>query len=316
MARTTVRTCRKYFASLIFLVVVLSSSGLVCFANAQHGKSQQVISPYPIDTPVYKNNDNDIDEWIEGSILSFDPSTNTYEVSWSDMTIEYTDAETTNVLVHNEHYFDEYMLIQSGEEEIFMQEKYEEDALITGEVDSFGSMSRMEEDEGDNIGDGQQTYQVGTNVSVQNEDGTWTGGKIVTYGGGYYTIKWDHNGDYQVFAADDGDVDQMVLDAISQNSTPSDEDIGYFPSSVEEAAEPPMTNKNKNTSNFSMIPFVFAGIVGALVLVTVGYVRHNRLDKFSSTSRNESDGSWGRNGKPETSLSIQMDSSKNLRSIL
>jgi len=256
---------------------------LVCFATTELESTRQVF--YPVDTPVYKNNEIEIDKWIEGSISSFDPSTNTYEISWSDMTAEYIDAGTTGTLVHNVKSYDEYQFRQNEEQEgSLIQERYEVDARIASEV--------VEE----------QVYEVGTSVSNQSYDGTWTDGKITRYEKGDYTIKWSNGGTYAL-STEDGELDQMVQDAITQNSTPNDEDNGYFPSEMVE----PTDSSAMTGESILILLFVL------VILVVAGYMRHKKLSTISSTKR--SDGViWRDNGKSGTSLSRQMDDARNLRS--
>jgi len=281
----------KYLASVIFAIVVLSRCCMVCVATAEIVSSHKVL--YPVDTSVYKYNEKGIDEWIVGSISSFDPSSDAYEISWSDMTAEYIDAKTTDAFVHNEMSYDEYQFRRNEEDgESLIQEHYEENARVAIGVEDGESMSKI-----------RRLYAVGTVVSIRNYDGTWTYGKIVRYEEGDYTVEWDH-GERYVVSAEDDELDQMVENAISQSSIPSDEDIDY-PSGMAEISE--SSGKAKEST---FILFVIAGI-----LVVVGYARHKKLVTLSSAKTSEGL-VWGSNIKRGTSLSRQMDDNRNLRSTL
>jgi hypothetical protein len=253
---------------------------MVCFATAELESSRQVT--YSVDAPVYKKNEKETDEWIEGIVSSFDASTNTYEILWSDLTIEYIDAETTDAFVRNEQSYDEYQFLQNGEEESLMQDQYEEHARITSE---------------------QQSYEVGTSVSIKIYDGTWMGGKIVKYDERGYTIEWDH-GEMYIVSATGGGLDTMVEDAITQNSVPMDEATGYFPSEmVEPKDSSAMTTKESFVLLFSLVG----------ILLVAGNMRYKKLGAHSSTKRSQ-DSIWRSTGKPGTNLSLEMDDERNLHS--
>ena len=118
-------------STVAFLLALVAGLSCLASTNARLG------GLYTIETPVYKTNSDNT--WIEGSVANFEPSTGTYTVLWSsDMSIEEIDPETATVYVGNQHLFEEVALVQDGDEELLMQEHYEEEALIESEQESFG----------------------------------------------------------------------------------------------------------------------------------------------------------------------------------
>lgn len=168
--RATTKTSKKSFAFILFLAAI-------CFANAQSGGLQN--GPFPMETPVYKNDGTN--DWIEGNVVDFDSSTNMYEIMWSDMSIEEVDDETTASYVGNEQSFDDFQLVQEEDKEGlmegFMVEQDEEESLISGEEDSFGDTSTMEDDkgdtdEGDNFSDEPEDDNIGSLEEAPENENT------------------------------------------------------------------------------------------------------------------------------------------------
>jgi len=178
-----------------------------------------------------------------------------------------------------------------------------EGRLLQGQDKNRSSMSRNVVDEGGI--ESQLLYKVGTPVSIKKFDGSWTNGKITKANENGYTIKWDH-GEIYVIGLEDGELDQMVENSIAQGNTSKDEDedTGYVPSEMIE------TTKSSNWTKESTITLFFV----VTVLAVVWYVRHKKLVAISSTRKSEG-GIWGNNVQNGTTLSLQMDEHRNLRSV-
>lgn len=159
-------------------------------------------------------------------------------------------------------------------------------------------------------------YKVGTPVSVKNFDGSWTNGIIAKYDKYGYTIKWDH-GEKYIVGQHDGEIHQLVKNAITENSISIEEDIEEdIDEDIDEDIEDiPLeileSEDSKGQSKKSTIVVLF--FVGLLV-ASIWYVRHNKLVAISSTKKSQG-GIWGKKDQRRTSLSIQMDETKNLHSI-
>lgn len=281
--RASIETCKKYLSLIIFLYIK-------CFTVAQV-EDTPIVGLYPMDTPVYKEKDAGlIHEWVEGNVSEFHPSSNTYSILWSDMTTETIGAETLADYVNNELLFEESKLVQDVEQEVLMQEQYEEEELISGVEDTYTSdMDGDEEDEGDNASDREPVYAIGTTVAVTTDDGTKRYGTIESYSGGYYTVQWESDGISEIFAVADGEIDDMVVET-----------------------ELPLVSMDGNTSKSGLI----AGITGAVVLVTVAvaavaivhFRKNQRLENQSLLKRNDDSNILGR-----TRLSLEFDGNgKNL----
>lgn len=175
-----------------------------------------------------------------------------------------------------------------------------------GGTESHATRAVLEVDETD------ITYKVGTPVSVKNVDGSWSDGKIVKHDNYGYTIKWDE-GEKYVVGHQDGEIHQLVNNAIAEAySISSTEDMEDMEDDIEDIPIETMDpeDDSKSWSKKSTITLLFvAGIFGA-----IWYIRHNKLVAISSTKKSQG-GIWKKNDQRRTSLSIQMDETKNLHSI-
>lgn len=251
-------------------------------------------------------------EWITGNVVGFDSVKQTYEIMWSDMTVERADEATTEEYIRNEYDFNEGEIIIDEESEFFNEVVYEEEALANGEVDSFGADNVIEYMGEDTIDEYEQDYEIGTSVSSKNIDGSWENGEIVSFEEGSYIIEWDRGGSNQAFPSSGAEIDEIVQNAVSKNTDPDFEDIGNLPENFEEEKVPIVMGKN------IVIAVVIIGIAGLLHVFANKHFRQKKMEEFSLSMTSESNAFIrGKTKRPETNLSVGMDGTdRSHRSIL
>jgi hypothetical protein len=136
------------------------------------------------------------DGWWEGNILGFDQNSKTYEIQWSDGTINYySDLVMVDQMVVNA--------------EVTVNDDHTDDAA--------------DDDYAFGYDDDETLYEIGTKVYKEFDDGWWVG-NIVSYEDGYYSVRWEDNS-YEYYEIGTKEVDQMVADA---DNIPNDLDSALY----------------------------------------------------------------------------------------
>jgi hypothetical protein len=176
---------------------------LVAAASRKNGQNQDNDDdePWENGTPVSYQFD---DGWWEGTITYYDIEDDTYDITWSDGSVEtYLDSDQVDEMVYNAQDDDD-------DDEIA-------DDTVNSEVITIDTVD-------DNADDDNPHYEIGTLVYEEFEDGWWVG-NIVSYQNGYYVVRWTDNS-YDSFRAGSTELAEIV--ANSQN-IPDDIAVQVYP---------------------------------------------------------------------------------------
>jgi hypothetical protein len=251
--------------------------------------------PYSEMTPVYKESDEGLNGWIEGYILGFDAATGTYEVMWPGKKSEDIDVETADRYVENQGAFYD---AEAGDMALEEELEYEEEERANGSMDDVGVDGSKEYHDEDFDDEDQYDYEIGTAVAKEQADGTWKTGEIVAFGDGYYEIEWDIDGTIEAFPNSGATIDELVDGATTLSSNPDEEETGYFPSAL---------MNSLGWGKHVIIAVVVVAIAIILHFIAKRHVRNKKLEELSLSTTESSAFIKGKNGRPETRLSVQMD---------
>jgi hypothetical protein len=163
-------------------------------ANADAGDvTNDEYLPWENGTPVAWGFD---DGWWEGTITGYSPNDRTYEITWSDDTVNtYTDLDKVDDMVETALHADEDT----------MEPSYEASFETTGEGEFY-------------------EYDIGTFVYREFDTGWWVG-NIVSVEDGYYTVRWTDNS-FTYYEIESEEIDRIVSNA---DNIPDDSDAQVYP---------------------------------------------------------------------------------------